>query len=450
MGLELTGLLVANAGYVAVGAALLAALGMLTWPRLAVALPLGLVTIVVPSSYLALAGVPVGWTAFVVGALVCAAGVWRTRAWRQLPALPRPGRPGPHGLAGLLVGGVLAVLLVYAARTFAIRPLVEWDAWGVWTAKARLLYVDPSIAASALRSGDYGQTPYPIGLPTVEALGFGAMGQYDPTLIGVQFILLAMSFPLALWAITRRHARPWVIALAALAVVGAPQILYQLLTHYADVPLGLFVGLGVASGGAWLAGRGEPWLLVCFAAFLGMAGITKSEGFLFALVGVFAFAATVLATRERARFVPAAYGVAGVLAVIMPWRLYCSAYGLTTPDYNLSNIANVSYLRAHESRVGPVVRELLRQLRATDKWALLTWVILLALAAGLAAGRWRVLGFAVLWLALSSAGLVLLYWVSNLPLASNITNTSYRTIVSLLVGGAALVPLLVFPEEEPE
>jgi hypothetical protein len=182
-----------------------------------------------------------------------------------------------------------------------------------------------------------------------------------------------------------------------------------------------------------------------------MAGITKSEGFLFALVGVFAFAVTVLAARERSRLVPAGFGVAGVLAVILPWRLYCSAYGLTTPDYNLSNVTNISYLRAHESRVGPVVHELLRQLQATNKWALLTWVILLALAAGLAAGRWRVLAFAVLWLAVSSLGLVLLYWVSNLPLASNITNTSYRTIVSLLVGGAALVPLLVFPEkEEPE
>ena len=47
--------------------------------------------------------------------------------------------------------------------------------------------------------------------------------------------------------------------------------------------------------------------------------------------------------------------------------------------------------------------------------------------------------------ALSSLGLVVLYWASALPVTSHLTDTSYRTIVSLLVGGAAVTPLLVFP-----
>jgi hypothetical protein len=447
---ELLGLLIANLGYLAVGAAALAACGFLTWARLGIALPLGLVAVTVSASYLALVGVPVGASAASAGALVIAAGIWRTRAWRHVPRAPRLVRPGAEGVVALVLGAVLAVLLAYAARTFAIRPLVDWDSWAVWTAKARLLYVDPSIAAAALRSGSYGQTPYPIGLPTVEALGFGAMGRYDPTLIGVQFWLLAAAFPLALWSLLHRYARSWTIALASIAVVGAPQILYQLLTHYADVPLGLFVGLGVAAGGAWITGPGERWLLLPFAAFLGMAGITKSEGFLFALVGAFALGVAALLTRERSRLVHAGWAIAGVLAVIAPWRIYCSAYGLTTPDYDLGNLTNVAYLRAHRDRVGPVVHELWRQLEATNKWALLTWVIVLALLAGIAARRWAVLSFGVTWLAVSSAGLLMLYWVSTLPLSSNLTNTSYRTIVSLLVGGAALVPLLVFPREPGE
>jgi hypothetical protein len=355
------------------------------------------------------------------------------------------GRPGPGAAVAIGLAVVLAVLLVRASGTFAIRPLVDWDGWAVWTAKARLLYSDPSIAPQALRSGSYGQAPYPLGLPTVEALGFGAMGQYDGTLIGVQFLLLAAAFPLALWALLRDYARSWVIVLASIAVIGAPQILYQLLTHYADVPLGLFVGLGLAAGAAWLAGPGEPWLLVPFIAFLGMAGITKSEGFLFALVGAVSLLAVKLAARDRTGLRAGAIGAAGVLAVILPWRIYCSVYGLSTPDYDLAHVVDVSYLRVHRDRVSPVLRELWRQLAAQNKWAILVWVIVLALAAGLAAGRWRVLGFAVCWLALSSAGLVVLYWASNLPLASNLDNTSYRTVVSLLVGGASVAPLLVFP-----
>jgi hypothetical protein len=282
-------------------------------------------------------------------------------------------------------------------------------------------------------------------LPTVEALGFGAMGQYDGTLIGVQFVLLAIAFPLALWSVLRHHARSWLIVLVAIATVGAPQMLYQLLTHYADVPLGLFVGLGLAAGAAWLNGRGEPWLLVCYAAFLGMAGITKSEGFLFAVAGTVALAVGALLAHDRRRIVGALWGIGGLLAVILPWRVYCAAYGLTTPDYDLKRVADIGYLAHHRDRVRPVVHELWRQLTISYKWGWLTWVILLALVAGIVAARWTIAGFAVVWLALSALGLVVLYWASNLPLDSHLTESSYRTIVSLLVGGAALTPLLVFP-----
>jgi hypothetical protein len=42
------------------------------------------------------------------------------------------------------------------------------------------------------------------------------------------------------------------------------------------------------------------------------------------------------------------------------------------------------------------------------------------------------------------------YWISVLPTDHNLTNSSYRTIVSLLVGGASLVPLLVLPRGAAE
>jgi hypothetical protein len=451
--LELTGLLVVNGAFLLVGAAALVAAGWVsgeaaTWCRIGVAFPLGLVIVTVPASYLALLRVPVSWTATVVGLVLVAAAARRVGVRVRSFSRPRriSVRPSPGTVAAGGIGLVLAVLLVYAARTFAARPLIEWDAWAVWTAKARLLYVEPSLAPEALRSGNYGQTPYPLGLPTLEALDFSAMGRYDPTLIGVQFILLAMSFPLALWALLRTRARSWMIALAALAVVGAPQVLYQLLTHYADVPLGLFVGLGLAAGAAWLVSApSERWMLGCFAAFLGMAGLTKSEGLLFALAGAAALGLATALTGERARRVPAAFATGAVLAIVLPWRLYCAAYGLSTPDYDLSHVGDYAYLSAHADRVQPVVRELLSQLRATDKWGLLALVIPLVLVAGLARARWRLLMFAGTWLLLSAAGLLLTYWVSTLPLGSNLTNTSYRTIVSLLIGGAAVSPLFVFP-----
>jgi hypothetical protein len=138
--------------------------------------------------------------------------------------------------------------------------------------------------------------------------------------------------------------------------------------------------------------------------------------------------------------------VGAVLAVILPWQVYCSAYGLSTPDYDLARLVDPSYLRAHADRVWPTASELWHQATIVHSWGLLTWVIALALVTALLAAEWRLFSFAVIWLVLAVGGLLLTYWVSTLPVGSNLTNTSFRTIVSLLIGGMALVPLLVFPQ----
>jgi hypothetical protein len=455
---EVSLLLLVNAGYFLVGFAGLAALGWVTqeratWYRIGVAYPLGLGLVVIPASYLALLGLPVGQTAVGVSVVVGIAAAVRVGLWRrgsERVSRAVRSRPTAGGVVGAGLGVVLAVLLVYAARTFATRPILEWDSWAIWMTKARLLYADPALAPALLRSGNYGQAPYPLGLPTLEALGFSAMGQFDGTVIGLQFLLLACAFPLALWSILRARARPWMIALVSLAIVGAPQILFQLMTKYADVPLGLFVGLGVAGGAAWaVSPENERWLLGCFVAFLGLAAVTKSEGFLFALAGIVALIAATLVMRSTRRVAEAAVASGALLVVMIPWRVYCSVHGLTTPDYNLSNAASPSYLRAHADRVGPAAHELWRQLTNTSSWGLLAWVILLAVVVGAAGAKWHLLAFAGIWLVLAAGGLLVTYWISVLPVSSHLTNSSYRTIVSLLVGGAAMVPLFVFPRPAP-
>jgi hypothetical protein len=455
--LEIAGLAVANAAYLVVGAAAFVALRWVTrdpatWFRLAAAYPFGIVVVVVPASYLALLRVPVAWGATAAGLAAVAAGavrVYRDPGTGQRVGGPRRWRPrlSGGGLLAFAVAAVTAALVAHASRTFAIRPLVEWDGWGVWTAKARLLYADPSQAPAALRSGNYGQTPYPIALPTLEALGFGAMGKYDGSVIGLQSLALAAAFPCGLWALLRRVAPAWATLLVALAVVGAPQILYQLVTHYADVPLALWVGLGLAAGAAWAASpAGDGWLLGAFAAFLGMAGLTKSEGFLFAAAGAAALAVAVLVHPRRAALKrDAGMAIAALGAIVLPWQLYTAAYGLTTPDYDLAHAVAPGYLNAHAGRVGPVVRELWHQLVQTNHWGLLVWVIPVAVACGFLARRLQVSAFAATWLVLGAGGLVLTYWISTLPLESHLTNTSYRTIVPLLVGGAAMIPALIFP-----
>ena len=449
MALELIGLAIANVAYAMVGVAAFVAGGWIvpadpaTWPRLGAAYLFGIAVLVVPSSYLALAGIPVGWSALVVGLAAAALAIRRVGLPRTVPRL-RPGRPSAEGVVAAALTLAALVVLGYSFRAFVVRPLVEYDAWAIWAVKARLLYQAPGAAPAALRSGLYGQSSYPLALPALQALGFGAMGRFDGTAIGAQFAWLAFGFVAALWSILERRARPIAIALAVAAIVVAPQILFQLLTHYADVPLGLFVGLGVAAAAAWTARPdGDGWLLACSVGFLGFAGLTKSEGLLFAVAAAVALLAAQVGRRDRLR--PALLAVGALAAVIGPWRLYCSAYGLSTPDYDLANAVKIGYLRSHSDRVGPTVRELWRQLQNTHSWGYLVAAIAAALVTGLVAGRWRVTAYVAVWLALAWGGLVVIYWISTLPTTSNLTNSSYRTIVSLFVGGISALPLLIAP-----
>jgi hypothetical protein len=456
---DLTGLLIANVAYALVGGGLFVALGFVdrrrsTWPRLLAAHLFGVAVVVIPASYLALAGVGIGWTALsVLGAASVAAGVFRLR---RSPAAAGEGPESSRSplatadlvLAVVLTGAALALLL-YATRTFAVKPLAEWDGWTLWTLKARVLYELPSSAPSILHERAYGAPSYPLGLPTLEALGFRAMGHYDGTLIGMQLLLLAFGLVGALTALAHRRARASLVALAVLAVVSAPEVLSQLSTHYADVPLAIVVAAGVAAGGAWLAdAKVDTWTLVCFAAFIGFAGLIKNEGLLFAFAAVVALVAcAALAGRERLR--TASFAAGGVLAIVLPWRLYAAAHDLRTYDYELADALDPGYLGDQSSRVWPAVSDLVHDMTVTSNWGLAVPIVLLALLSGALSRRWLVSLYGAIWLVLSFAGLVVTYWISVLPIDSLLLNSSYRTIASLLVGGVALAPLLLFAEPLP-
>jgi hypothetical protein len=444
---ELAGLLVANAFYAVVGGAVFVAAGFVdrrssTWPRLWAAYLFGVAIVVVPASYLALIGLGVGWITISL-AMLAAVGL----ALRRLRRSPqRDVRPQHRALGPWIVALplllVAVAILVDAWRAFTVRPLVEWDAWAVWAAKARLLYEAPSAAPGFLHDTTYGPPSYPLAFPTLQALGYRAMGTFDGTLIGVQLLLLAFGLVAALCALERRVARPAIVALAALVIVSASQFLFQLLTHYADVPLAIFVASGVAAGGVWLADDADAWALTCFVAFLGMAGLTKNEGLLFAAAGV---GALLVAAARTPRLRPALVAGAVVATIVLPWRVYTAAFGLHDTDYDLTNVVDIGYLRDHASRLEVALPDLWHQIADANHWGFVVPIVVLALVSGAFAGRWRLSLYGALWLVLSFGGLLLTYWVSVLPVESNLSNSSNRTIVSLVVTGIALTPLLLLP-----
>jgi hypothetical protein len=436
------GLLAANLLYFAVGVGLLPLLRIAeTREQLLERLPLaymaGVAATGILSAHLALIDVPLGLVELVVlGAVVLFVGLRRLRGPSSASntVLLATERPWSRAIGGLALA-VALVLLLHAWRTYEIRPLLEWDGWAIWGTRARALYEFGGATGPVFTSDAYLPLQHPLLLPALEATDFRAMSAFDPTLVHVQLVLLAVGFLLSFLVLLRDRVPAFVLGLSALALLAAEPVLKQLSTNLADVPLALFVALGLVGLGRWLQ-TGERWPLVAGSLFLGAGTLTKSEGAFFALAALLALLP--LAWRRWREL-----GLAGLAVglILLPWRLFVAAHGLPLVEYRFRNALSPSYLSDHSDRVGPAASGLLDEIFSLD-WGLLVPLFLVALATAVLARRYRLAVFAALWTALAFLGLLVIYWISVIPIDLALVWSADRTIVTIVVGAAALAPLL--------
>jgi hypothetical protein len=436
-----------------VGFGLMMLLGIVSTPReLLARAPLaygfGLAATGILCSTLELIRVPVGPVALTIVAVASLGGGGFKLLTREREERRRP-RPSPVSLGvGLLSVALALALALHAAYAYAVRPLREYDGWVIWATKSRALYALDGARDAVFANEAYEHPDYPLLLPTLEAIGFRALGEFDGTLLHLQLAGLALAFVGAAWTISRATASPAVTGLVILAIVSAPQVLIQLGWNYADIPVAMLCSLGVAALAGWLRAE-ERWLLATAVVFLAAGALTKSEGLMFALAA-FAAALAVLALTQRSRLRPLLVGLACFVAAILPWRLYVLAHDLHPQDYELSNLLSPSFLADASHRLRPAATELLDQMTIWNNWGLLLPLAGCALLTALLRGRYDMASFGALWLTLSFGGLLLIYWINELALDDNLFNTSYRTIATPLIGAALLVPpLLSGPQISP-
>jgi hypothetical protein len=399
---------------------------------------LGIATAGGLSAHLALLGVPVARAELVVLALLVGLPAWlRVRRFPPSPSDTLSLGQGWVSVASRILGVAAfiaaLVLLAHAVNAFSVRPLVEWDGWAIWAMKARALYDFGGVAHGVFTTAPYGPLQHPLLLPAVEATGFRSMGAFDGTLIHVQLALLAFGFAAALWTLLRERVPAVLAGATILAIVTAESTLRQLASNLADIPLGFFVALGiVALALALLDDRAG--LLPVATVMLGAATLTKPEGLLFAAAALVPF---VLIARTRSALVTAA----GVALILLPWRIFVAVHGLKNPEYSFGDALNPAYLSDHSERVRPALSGVWHQVWSSG-WALLVPFALAAFAGALLARRWRLAGFAAAWALLSFGGIVLVFWISVIPIELTLKWAAYRTVASLVLGAAALAPLL--------
>jgi hypothetical protein len=282
---------------------------------------------------------------------------------------------------------------------------------------------------------------YPLLVPLMEATWFRFAGVADTRALHMQFWLLLVGFVWAVGWIVGRRARPvvWLPLLALVAV--APGVWNQLLTLYADIPMALFLGLGVLLLGSWVESR--SWRELALAALLfAAAASTKNEGIVAAAAALSAALVVVLASsaapwrdRARAAWPVLAAGIA-VVGAILPWRIWLAAQGIST-EMPIAKGLDPGYLAGRAERVWPSVEALVGVMIDQGTWLGFLPLGIGVVAAGLFTSGYRRLsafyGFAGLFI---FASLVWAYWISPYELDWHLATSSSRVVDEVLVVAA--------------
>jgi hypothetical protein len=291
-----------------------------------------------------------------------------------------------------IAAGVLIVLSAFAVLTYRwalVQPLEAWDAWAIWARKATLLLDYSHIPTAFFTSPVYGfmHQDYPLLLPLYEASWFRVIGSADTQSLHAWFWILFVAFLWATAYVSSRVVRPaiWVPLVGLLAVT--PEIRTQLMTMYADVPMGLFLMIGVLLLGLWIRSQRRRDLALSMI-LLAAAASTKNEG-LTAVVSTLAIAliVTLVApapglTRRRA-LVPFVIAIAAFAVMVAPWRLWLAVHHIMG-DMPVARGLEPSFLLDHTSRIQPTVNAFLSEVTNQGNWYYLLPMGLALVAAGLA------------------------------------------------------------------
>ena len=387
----------------------------------------GILVSAIVAAHLALVHVSFGWIGLsALAALSVAVTILRLRGTERA-AWQRP------GWLSIATAAALAALLVEYTRAFVLAPLDRYDAWAIWALKGHALYAlgwaDPVVfAGSEYR---FANLDYPLLLPSLEAIDFRAMGSFDTRFLHLQFVLLLVAALAALATVLRERVPTPLLCIALLAIAVAPDVFEQLLTAYADLPLALVFAVGVAAAGRWVL-TNERWPLavatLCFAGAL----LTKNEGTLFVAA---AFAALVAVAYRRWRALALAAAVD--LLLLLPWKVYVRVHDLHDINYSLGDTFDWGHVSGRLGVGHIAFRTLGDEMTDPLQWGLLAPLFVLVLVLAAVAGARKLALFAGVWALLSW-----LYVISHYEYSSYLGSTQDRVIASVVLGAAALTPLL--------
>jgi hypothetical protein len=439
---DLVALVAANVVFLLAGLGMTRALGLWRSPRggashLAVAYMAGAAGVGVAAQVALVAGLSLSVPEVVAGCV----------AFAGLMFVRRPERgdetPVPQAVRAWPLRLVLGSMLVALAIEGAVQALDTWDAFAMWTMKARAIVVlgglDPGLFASQAYHSAH--LDYPLLLPALQAIDFRFMGAVDTQVVHEQTVLLLVGWLLASARILRGRADAFAIWAALGLAAVAPATITLVQEGYADVPVALFGALAALCAWLYIAENEARWAGL-LAAFAAASAATKREAWTFAL-GLFVVA-IVFALRRRRPLLPLIGGVGVLAATVGVWLGWLAWHGYTShDDVPLSKSIDPTFLIGRIGRAARAIVSLGQYSARPSLWLVVIPLALLASAGSVGAIRRGPAGFLLATLVLEYASLVWAFWISRPPIRWHLDHAAPRVVATPVFVAATFLPLVV-------
>jgi Dolichyl-phosphate-mannose-protein mannosyltransferase len=412
----------------------------------------GLAVVLISVSALATFGYVAGIPVFLAFTALFASGLlvhWHRGSWPAL-SWPHLGDRRPTWSAfWVLVFGLATIAYgVVLVRVSTVFPLTEWDAWSMWTMKAKALIVYGNLDVADWIG--YGHPDYPLLVPELQSFTFRFMSSMNTEVIHVEYALITLAFIATVWRVLSGRVGAAVAAAWALYALLLPGLEVNVPDALGDVPVAIFASLAAFTFALWLRDRSMDWL--CLYAIFGAAALwTKNEGssavLMIAVVGV------LLSIRRPLirNVIPPVVASVAIYLIFLPWTEWLKSQGIGH-DRNLASGLHPTLLIREHARAFHAFSDLWSQLSTVDTWFALPYLSLLLVVVALVRRRdRRVAVFALLVPLGLFLSYVVVYTISTDPLGLDwyLSTSSSRVVTSVGLILATLLPVQVLGLVEP-
>ncbi|MEW5822067.1 MAG: hypothetical protein AB1782_17870, partial [Cyanobacteriota bacterium] len=331
----------------------------------------------------------------------------------------------------------LLCLLPYSVFTVnAVKPAWAWDAFMIWSFKAKLLFyniLDLSLLTNP--SYSYAHLDYPLFVPLVESFAAQFIGVFDERFFQIIFSITFLNFCMMIFGVARTYIKGPFSAYVVLPFIAAPVMILNYVGAYVDCVIAAYHLIAVFYLYQFLQGEKVEYKYL-IPAGIAMASLfmIKNEG---SLINLTLFIISVITAvlfikdyKKRVKYL--IYMFLFALVFHLPWVIITKTLGITNRFISVDILNSTNWME-QLSEIPTIISFLFfENLFKIEFWGAIFFIYIVFVAVGIITREYFNTVFFVGAFILNISGVILTYVISPHDVVVHMTSSFDRVVLSLL------------------